>query len=62
MKVIATAKGYYGALIEPGQEFEVPEGTNGSWFEPVKGDDKATAKDKGVFNRTKHKDNGDDVI
>ena len=32
MKVIATAKGFYGALIEPGQVFDVPDGTKGAWF------------------------------
>lgn len=39
MRVIAKARGFFGQLIEPGQEFEVPEGTKGSWFETVgKGD------------------------
>ena len=36
MKVIATKLGYFGKLREPGDEFEVPDGTKGSWFEPVK--------------------------
>ena len=35
MKVIATKLGYFGKLREPGDEFEVPEGTKGSWFKPV---------------------------
>ena len=35
MKVIATKQGYFGKLREPGDEFEVPEGTKGSWFQPV---------------------------
>ena len=35
MQVIATATGYFGQLIEAGQQFEVPEGTKGSWFRPV---------------------------
>lgn len=38
--VKATAKGYFGRVYEPGKgedsEFYVPEGTKGSWFEPVK--------------------------
>lgn len=36
MKVIATAKGYYGFLRQPGDVFEVPNGTKGSWIEPYK--------------------------
>lgn len=35
MKVIATKLGYFGKLREPGDEFEVPDGANGSWFQPV---------------------------
>lgn len=35
MKVIATKMGYFGKLREPGDEFEVPDGTKGSWFQPV---------------------------
>lgn len=35
MKVIATKRGYFGKLREPGDEFEVPDGTKGSWFQPV---------------------------
>ena len=35
MKVIATKLGYFGKLHEPGDEFEVPDGTKGSWFQPV---------------------------
>ena len=35
MKVIATKLGYFGKLREPGDEFEVPDGTKGSWFQPV---------------------------
>lgn len=33
MRVIATAKGYFDAVREPGDVFDVPEGTTGSWFE-----------------------------
>lgn len=36
MKVIALKQGYFGRLREPGHEFEVPDGTTASWFEPVK--------------------------
>ena len=35
MLVKATAKGYLGSLREAGDEFEVPDGTKGSWFAPV---------------------------
>lgn len=35
MKVIATKPGYLGKLRLPGDEFDVPEGTKGSWFKPV---------------------------
>lgn len=35
MKVIATKLGYFGKLREPGDEFEVPDGTKGSWFQPI---------------------------
>lgn len=49
MKVKATQAGFFGgARIREGQEFEVPEGTKGSWFvaaeqhvEPKKGKTKA---------------------
>lgn len=35
MHVIATAKGFYGSIIEPGQTFEVPDGAKASWFKPA---------------------------
>jgi len=36
MKVIALQAGFYGnSRVRIGQEFEVPEGTKGRWFEPV---------------------------
>lgn len=35
MKVIATKQGYFGKLRAVGDEFEVPDGTKGSWFQPV---------------------------
>lgn len=49
MKVIATKLGYLGKLRQPGDEFEVPEGSKASWFEPVKQEakgKKAQANDK----------------
>ena len=35
MKVVATAMGFDGQLRQIGDEFEVPDGTKGSWFQPV---------------------------
>ena len=35
MQVIATAKGFFGALIEEGQTFDVPDGSKASWFKPI---------------------------
>lgn len=36
MKVKAIETGFFnGSLVEPGQEFEVPEGTKGKWFVPT---------------------------
>lgn len=36
MKVTATARGYFGKLREPGDTFDVPSGSKGNWFVPVK--------------------------
>lgn len=36
MKVVANAIGFFGSLRQVGDEFEVPEGSKGSWFTPVK--------------------------
>lgn len=47
MKVVATAKGYLGSIREPGDVFDVPEGTTGSWFDPVPVEPKAAEKPKG---------------
>lgn len=41
MLVRATQRGQYGHVREIGDEFEVPEGTKGSWFEPVERDEPA---------------------
>lgn len=45
MKVIATAVGYAGKdghqLRQPGDVFEVPEGSKASWFKPVEDDEQA---------------------
>ena len=42
MKVIATKPGYHGKLREPGDIFDVADGSKASWFEPV--EKKAEAK------------------
>lgn len=42
MKVIAIKQGYLGKLRQPGDEFEVPEGSKASWFQPV--EQKASGK------------------
>lgn len=35
MKVIASKQGYFGKLREPGDTFDVPDGSKASWFAPV---------------------------
>ena len=35
MKVVALKPGYLGKLRQPGDEFDVPEGSTASWFAPV---------------------------
>lgn len=35
MEVIATARGYHKQIREVGERFEMPDGSTGSWFEPV---------------------------
>ena len=35
MKVIATQKGFYGRVVQAGEEFEVDGKAKGSWFKPV---------------------------
>lgn len=33
--VRATKKGFYGVVRDPGEVFQVPAGSKGSWFVPV---------------------------
>jgi hypothetical protein len=48
MRVVANSLGYFGSLRNAGDEFEVPDGTKGSWFAPVESEVKAkSAKSKG---------------
>ena len=45
MKVVATKRGYDGVKVrEEGEEFEMPEGSKGSWFKPLKAGDPKPAK------------------
>lgn len=54
IKVVATQRGFYGQLIEPGQVFEVPEGTHiGRWMKLF--EDKEDAGAKPVRARRKRK-------
>lgn len=39
MRVIATAVGFFDNLRQPGEEFDVPEGSKATWFKPVKADE-----------------------
>ena len=39
MRVIATKPGFFSYLRQEGDEFEVPEGTKGSWFKPEPADE-----------------------
>lgn len=45
MRVIATERGYFGVLREPGDVFDVPERSKATWFEPVKAEPKGKSKD-----------------
>lgn len=47
MRVVATTIGYFGALRVEGDEFDVPDGTKGSWFKPVAADVAKPSKGKG---------------
>ena len=42
MRVIATEPGFFSYLRQEGDEFEVPEGSKASWFQPV--EQKASGK------------------
>lgn len=46
MLVKANSIGYFGALRSAGDEFEVPDGTKGSWFAPVEPEAKAKSAGK----------------
>lgn len=47
MKVVALKQGFFGsALIQPGTEFEVPDGAKATWFAPVTSAASEAAKPK----------------
>lgn len=58
MRVVATKVGYFGQLREVGEEFEVPEGTKGSWLEPVQA---AEPERKPRASRPQRQDDGADL-
>ena len=35
MKVIATKTGFFLKVRQPGDEFDMPDGSKGSWFKPA---------------------------
>ncbi len=35
MKVIATKMGFFGSLRQPGESFDVPDGSKASWYAPA---------------------------
>lgn len=53
MKVIALKQGYFGKLIEAGEEFDVPDDAKASWFVPV--EKAARAKPEGEDKPAKSK-------
>ena len=62
MRVVANSLGYFGALRNAGDEFEVPDGTKGSWFAPVEIEVKAkSAKGKGKVESPEPEQSGDEA-
>jgi len=62
MRVVANSIGYFGALRSAGDEFEVPDGTKGSWFAPVAPEGKAkSAKSKAKSESSEPEQPGDEV-
>lgn len=64
MKVIAISRGFYGALREAGDTFEVPEGAKATWFAPVEKAQSAPARKQrkqaeGASDTDKTGDGGD---
>lgn len=62
MRVVAHSIGYFGAIRNAGDEFEVPDGAKGSWFAPVAPEVKAkSAKSKGKGETPEPEQPGDEV-
>lgn len=55
MKVIALKQGYFGKLIEAGEEFDVPDDAKASWFVPVEKADHAKPEGEGKPAKSKAK-------
>lgn len=47
MKAIATAVGFAGRLLQPGDTFELADGSKGSWFKEVKDEAKPEVRPEG---------------
>lgn len=60
MKVITLRTGYFGRLREPGDEFEVPDGAQGSWFQPV--EQKISSKEPKAPKTSSSKETANDLI
>lgn len=55
MRVVATDLGFDGRdLRQPGEEFDMPDGAKGKWFEPVKAE--SVPEPKGAKGKTKSDD------
>ncbi len=49
MRVTATKEGFDGQVIRrPGEEFDMPDGVTGSWFEPVPAEPKPKRRKAGA--------------
>lgn len=61
MRVVANSIGYFGALRAAGDEFEVPDGTKGSWFAPLADEVKAKPAGKGKAKGAEPAPDGDEA-
>lgn len=59
MQVIATAKGYYQKVRLPGEQFEMPDGSTGSWFTEV---EKTPVKPAPKASKSTESKGGDDLV
>lgn len=57
MRVVSTAIGFDNIVVrQPGEEFDMPEGSKGSWFKPVE------SRPKTIEPEGKHKKDGKDLV